>query len=116
MQDVEGVGLDIAMAQHLLVAADRFALARLRRICERRLCDTVEVCTSLQSPVHYRHTVEDFINMVVSMRFCKCAEQDVSPVETFVRILTSQVERDAASSPVLRPWWLSCLWLDTCSI
>lgn len=31
------------MAQHLLVAADRFALARLRRICERRLCETVEV-------------------------------------------------------------------------
>ena len=31
------------MAQHLLVAADRFQLARLRRICERRLCETVEV-------------------------------------------------------------------------
>ena len=31
------------MAQHLLVGADRFALARLRRICEGRLCDTVEV-------------------------------------------------------------------------
>ena len=31
------------MAQHLLVAADRFQLGRLRRICERRLCETVEV-------------------------------------------------------------------------
>ncbi len=31
------------MAQHLLVAADRFQLSRLRRICERRLCETVEV-------------------------------------------------------------------------
>ena len=33
----------MAMAQHLLVAADRFCLARLRRICERRLCESVEV-------------------------------------------------------------------------
>jgi hypothetical protein len=33
------------MAQHLLVAADRFELERLRRICERRLCETVDVET-----------------------------------------------------------------------
>lgn len=43
MQDLEGSNLDCAMAQHLLVAADRYALSRLRRICERRLCETVEV-------------------------------------------------------------------------
>ncbi len=49
MQELEGSNLDCAMAQHLLVAADRFQLPRLRRICERRLCETVEVlilCTS----------------------------------------------------------------------
>lgn len=33
------------MAQHLLAAADRFQLIRLRCICEQRLCDTVEVET-----------------------------------------------------------------------
>lgn len=45
-QELEGSNLDCAMAQHLLVAADRFQLPRLRRICERRLCETVEVgCT-----------------------------------------------------------------------
>ena len=38
------------MAQHLLVAADRFALPRLRRICERRLCETVEVGVLPPSP------------------------------------------------------------------
>ena len=43
MQELEGSNLDCAMAQHLLVAADRFQLPRLRRICERRLCETVEV-------------------------------------------------------------------------
>ena len=43
VQDLDGTNLDAAMAQHLLVAADRFALPRLRRICERRLCETVEV-------------------------------------------------------------------------
>lgn len=43
LQDLEGSNLDCAMAQHLLVAADRFQLPRLRRICERRLCETVEV-------------------------------------------------------------------------
>lgn len=42
-EELEGSSLGVAMAQHLLVAADRFALARLRRICERRLCETVEV-------------------------------------------------------------------------
>ena len=31
------------MAQHLLAAADRFQLLRLRCICEQRLCETVEV-------------------------------------------------------------------------
>jgi len=43
LQEVEGPGLEVALAQHLLVAADRFQLPRLRRICERRLCETVEV-------------------------------------------------------------------------
>ena len=43
LQELEGANLEVAMAQHLLVAADRFQLARLRRICERRLCETVEV-------------------------------------------------------------------------
>ena len=43
VQELEGSNLDCAMAQHLLVAADRFQLPRLRRICERRLCETVEV-------------------------------------------------------------------------
>lgn len=37
--------LDVAMAQHLLVASDRFELIRLRRICERRLCESVDVET-----------------------------------------------------------------------
>ncbi|KAK9826376.1 hypothetical protein WJX81_005251 [Elliptochloris bilobata] len=45
-QDLEGAALEVAMAQHLLVAADRFQLGRLRRICERRLCETVEVETA----------------------------------------------------------------------
>lgn len=34
------------MAQHLLAAADRFQLIRLRCICEQRLCETVEVSTA----------------------------------------------------------------------
>ncbi len=35
--------LEVTMAQHLLAAADRFQLIRLRCICEQRLCETVEV-------------------------------------------------------------------------
>jgi hypothetical protein len=38
-----GPKLEVPMAQHLLAAADRFQLIRLRCICEQRLCDTVEV-------------------------------------------------------------------------
>lgn len=33
------------MAQHLLAAADLYQLSRLRRICERRLCESVDVET-----------------------------------------------------------------------
>ena len=41
-----GAALDVPMAQHLLAAADRFALSRLRRICERRLCEGVDASTA----------------------------------------------------------------------
>jgi speckle-type POZ protein len=34
-----------AMAQHLLLAADRYQLIRLRTMCEKRLCDSVDVET-----------------------------------------------------------------------
>ena len=40
------VELDVPMTQHLLVAADRFDLTRLRAICESRLCDMVDVDTA----------------------------------------------------------------------
>lgn len=33
------------MAQHLLAAADMYQLTRLRQMCERRLCETVDVET-----------------------------------------------------------------------
>lgn len=42
---VEGANLDVNFAQHLLVAADRFELPRLRAICERRLVSHIEVDT-----------------------------------------------------------------------
>lgn len=44
-EEYEGNSLDVPMAQHLLAAADKYQLVRLRRICERRLCDTVDVET-----------------------------------------------------------------------
>lgn len=37
--------MDCSFAQHLLEAADRFELNRLRKICEKRLCLTVDVDT-----------------------------------------------------------------------
>jgi speckle-type POZ protein len=43
--ELQGSRLEVAMAQHLLAAADRFQLIRLRCICEQRLCETVEVET-----------------------------------------------------------------------
>lgn len=43
--DLQGSRLEVPMAQHLLAAADRFQLIRLRCICEQRLCETVEVET-----------------------------------------------------------------------
>lgn len=39
------VQLDVPMTQHLLVAADRFDLSRLRAMCEARLCASVDVET-----------------------------------------------------------------------
>jgi speckle-type POZ protein len=44
--DLEGNNLEVAMAQHLLAAADMYQLTRLRRICERRLCESVDVETA----------------------------------------------------------------------
>ncbi|KAF3339061.1 hypothetical protein FCM35_KLT16532 [Carex littledalei] len=41
---------DIEMARHLLLAADRFALDKLRRSCEKKLCEGLDVrnvCTAL---------------------------------------------------------------------
>ena len=34
------------MAQHLLAAADRFEIPRLRAICEKHLCETVDVANA----------------------------------------------------------------------
>lgn len=44
-EEHEGLNLDVAMAQHLLVAADQYDLSRLRCICEQRLCETVDEVT-----------------------------------------------------------------------
>ena len=38
--------LNVAMAQHLLAAADRFDVSRLRAICESCLCDSLNVVTA----------------------------------------------------------------------
>jgi hypothetical protein len=45
-EELEGANLEVAMAQHLLAAADMYQLTRLRRICERRLCESVDVETA----------------------------------------------------------------------
>ncbi|WIA09235.1 hypothetical protein OEZ85_008643 [Tetradesmus obliquus] len=45
-EEHEGTNLEVAMAQHLLAAADMYQLTRLRRICERRLCESVDVETA----------------------------------------------------------------------
>jgi speckle-type POZ protein len=44
-EEHDGTNLEVAMAQHLLVAADMYQLTRLSRMCERRLCETVDVET-----------------------------------------------------------------------
>ena len=44
-EDLQDSKLEVPMAQHLLAAADRFQLIRLRCICEQRLCDSVSVGT-----------------------------------------------------------------------
>ncbi|EFJ44326.1 hypothetical protein VOLCADRAFT_42798, partial [Volvox carteri f. nagariensis] len=44
-EGMEDGNLETEMAQHLLAAADQMQLERLRSICERRLCETVEVDT-----------------------------------------------------------------------
>lgn len=44
-EEFEGSNLEVNMAQHLLAAADMYQLTRLRQMCERRLCETVDVET-----------------------------------------------------------------------
>eukprot|EP00878_Enallax_costatus_P013058 GHUV01013644.1.p1 GENE.GHUV01013644.1~~GHUV01013644.1.p1 ORF type:complete len:476 (+),score=203.40 GHUV01013644.1:518-1945(+) len=45
-EELQGNNLEVPMAQHLLAAADMYQLTRLRRICERRLCESVDVETA----------------------------------------------------------------------
>lgn len=45
-EEHQGNNLEVPMAQHLLAAADLYQLTRLRRICERRLCESVDVETA----------------------------------------------------------------------
>ncbi|XP_062198300.1 BTB/POZ and MATH domain-containing protein 1-like [Phragmites australis] len=40
-----GDGEAMAMAQHLLVAADRYSLERLKLICEDKLCNHIDTST-----------------------------------------------------------------------
>lgn len=42
-EEMSGSDLDPVVAQHLLMAADKFEIPRLRRICEQRLYETVDV-------------------------------------------------------------------------
>lgn len=44
--EVSGENLEVTMAQHLLAAADRFELPRLRAICEKHLCETVDIANA----------------------------------------------------------------------
>jgi speckle-type POZ protein len=49
VEDKEEEGNDeegVALLQHLLVAADRYDLPRLRAMCEKRLCEHISVTTS----------------------------------------------------------------------
>ena len=43
---LEGDNFEVTMAQHLLAAADRFQMERLRAFCEQRLCTSVDVETA----------------------------------------------------------------------
>jgi speckle-type POZ protein len=45
-QELSGENLEVTMAQHLLAAADRFELPRLRAICEKHLCETVDIANA----------------------------------------------------------------------
>nr|TKW01838.1 hypothetical protein SEVIR_8G205400v2 [Setaria viridis] len=45
IQDMESNAEEIVMAQHLLVAADRYDLKRLKLMCEDKLCDHIDMST-----------------------------------------------------------------------
>ncbi|KAL9256862.1 BTB/POZ and MATH domain-containing protein [Drosera capensis] len=46
VSDVNSKGAATVMAQHLLVAADRYGLDRLRLVCEAKLCEDVAINTA----------------------------------------------------------------------
>ena len=96
-QELEGANLDVAMAQHLLVAADRFQLSRLRRICERRLCETVEVrSTQQRHPLYKRQPLQIFVTAEPANVFllgdlhCLMPSQGYSLTITWTDVNTTQ--------------------------
>ncbi|XP_044438747.1 BTB/POZ and MATH domain-containing protein 1-like [Triticum aestivum] len=61
--DVGETGRDVAMAGHLLVAADRYNIERLKLICEEKLCNLIDsdvVATSLAlAEQHGLHRIKE---------------------------------------------------------
>ncbi|XP_071677945.1 BTB/POZ and MATH domain-containing protein 2-like [Lolium perenne] len=46
LEEKDGHVRDVATWQHLLVAADRYDLGRLRLMCEERLCEYIDLSTA----------------------------------------------------------------------
>ncbi|RCV32525.1 hypothetical protein SETIT_7G010200v2 [Setaria italica] len=67
---------EVAMSQHLLVAADRYNLERLKLICERKLCKCIEASTLATilalSEQHYCHGLKkacfNFLSSPVNLK------------------------------------------------
>lgn len=84
------------MAQHLLVAADRFQLIRLRGICEQRLCVSIEeetVATTLalaeqNNALELKRVCLEYVALHLKKVLHSCVRSGCLCVRAFCRVFS----------------------------
>lgn len=107
--------MDTSMAQHLLMAADRYQLGRLRAMAERRLCETLDIETvsttlvladksnaSNLRKVCLSFTAQNLNSVIQTVEYARMTEACPDMVKEILNAVASQGNPLARSAPSRR--------------